>query len=286
MALDVVASIPEPPLGLVREREPKRRKLQEEEWEQLLQELSQDSASISGFSEALRQDKEFMLQAVKHTWKALAFASPALRADRDLVLEAVLIAGDALSFASEELRKDKDLVLQAAKNDYLALRYASEALRSDRDVVLEAVRLNGHALGYASPELRGDREVVLRAVRSDELSFWNANPESICFDPSFKAAQGSHLACPGDVVPVVTLSLEALRENEEETVTCEATLLSGCQIRFPVHREGRISEMVDSVWSAVSEVMEVPSWIHVVLDGHEEPLSPFDAIRPLAELSC
>ena len=47
------------------------------------------------FSAALKDDREFMLEAVKQDGRALASASAALKDDREIVLEAVKQDGHA-----------------------------------------------------------------------------------------------------------------------------------------------------------------------------------------------
>ena len=98
---------------------------------------------------------------------------PCLKNDKEFVLEAVKSSGEALEYASKELQNDKEVVLEAIKsNGYdIALKYASEDLRGDKEVVMEAVKQCGEALEFASKELRGDKEVVLIALRLPWFSF-------------------------------------------------------------------------------------------------------------------
>ncbi|MEI7488669.1 MAG: DUF4116 domain-containing protein [Chryseobacterium sp.] len=63
-------------------------------------------------------------------------ANNRLRNDKDFVLQAVKQRGVALSFASEDLKNDRDVVLEAVKQNGVALRFASEDLKNDREVVL------------------------------------------------------------------------------------------------------------------------------------------------------
>ena len=116
-------------------------------------------------SEALANDKEFTLQAVRQDGSALRFASETLRSDKEVVMEAVRQEGWALEFASETLRSDKEVVMEAVRQDGFALDFASETLRSDKEVVMEAVRQRGFALEFVSKTFRSDKEVVMEAVR-------------------------------------------------------------------------------------------------------------------------
>ena len=91
-----------------------------------------------------------MMEIVKRQPVALRLASDALKDDREIVLEAVKQNGHALKYASAALKDDREIVLEAVKQDGDALIIASEGLR------------NGNALQYASAELRngGVREYL------------------------------------------------------------------------------------------------------------------------------
>lgn len=95
--------------------------------------------------------KAEVLEAVRQNQNGfyLQYASEALKGDRDVVMEAVKYDGCSLQYASEELRGDKDVVMEAAKNDWEALQYASEDLRNDREVVLAVMYWSYEALRYA-----------------------------------------------------------------------------------------------------------------------------------------
>ena len=63
--------------------------------------------------------------------KALAEAYEALANDKEFTLSAVRQRGFALEFASETLRSDKEVVMEAVRQEGWALEFASETLRSD-----------------------------------------------------------------------------------------------------------------------------------------------------------
>ena len=128
---------------------------------------SKDEKALGGASEALANNKEFTLSAVRQDGRALQFASETLRSDKEVVTEAVRQDGPALQFASETLRSDKEVVMEAVRQYGFALMYASKTLQSDKEVVMEAVRQDGRALKYASETLYSDKEVVMEAVRQE-----------------------------------------------------------------------------------------------------------------------
>eukprot|EP00435_Cladocopium_sp_Y103_P004901 s4879_g1.t1 len=115
--------------------------------------VPQDQKVLAEASEALANDKEFTLQAVREDGRALAFASETLQSDKEVVMEAVREDGLALLFASEKLRSDKDVVMEAVRQNGDVLEIASETLRSDKEV-------DRRALIFASETLRSDKEVM------------------------------------------------------------------------------------------------------------------------------
>lgn len=86
-------------------------------------------------------------------------ALEALCQNHDVVVAAVRQNGLALQYASETLRSSPAVVSVAVKENGLALQYATEALRNFRNLVMIAVRQNGLALQYASPGLQSDPEI-------------------------------------------------------------------------------------------------------------------------------
>eukprot|EP00435_Cladocopium_sp_Y103_P003674 s4414_g1.t1 len=130
-----------------------------------LKAVRQDRRALSFASKTLRSDKEVVMEAVKQDGWALQFASETLCSDKEVVMEAVREYGRALRFASETLQSDKEVVMEAVRQDGSALELASKTLRSDKEVFMEFVRKKGYALKYASETLRSDKEVVMEAVR-------------------------------------------------------------------------------------------------------------------------
>jgi serine/threonine protein kinase len=127
--------------------------------------LDVDVVNESYLAKELRNDKEAVLKALKHSGDALAFASEELQNDKEVVLEAVKQCGDALASASKELQNDKEVVLEALKQNGNALEYASKELQNNKEVVLQAVKQSGWALKFASKNLQNNKEVVLQAVK-------------------------------------------------------------------------------------------------------------------------
>jgi hypothetical protein len=143
-------------------------------------------------SENLKNNKDFMRQAVKLNGHALHYADKSAqniediqilaanqlelgsnftdadkRKDINTVLKSVSKRGGNLLFVNEEFKRNKDVVLAAVQQDGYALEYASEKLKKDKDVVLAAVQQNGLALDYASDRLKAVKEIVLAAVKNN-----------------------------------------------------------------------------------------------------------------------
>lgn len=117
--------------------------------------------------EALRADKEVVLEAVGKDGLMLRFASADLRADRDVVAKAGASNINALRFASKDLTADGKFMLEAIAKDKEAIHYAADELRIDKDFIAKAVAMHGFMLAFASDALRADAEVVMQAVASD-----------------------------------------------------------------------------------------------------------------------
>ncbi len=115
-------------------------------------------------SNEFKNNYDLILAVVRHNGLALQYASEALKADQEVVLTAVSQNGNALQYASDGHKDSHEIVLAAVGQFGYALHHASDELIANREIVLAAVKQNGWALQYASDELRADREIVLAAV--------------------------------------------------------------------------------------------------------------------------
>ena len=185
--------------------------------------LPQDRKALVKASEALANDKEFTLQAVRQYGIALEFASDALRSDKDVVMEAVRQDGFALISASETLRSDKEVVMEAVRQYGYLLEFASETLQSDKEVVMEAVRQYVFALEFASETLQSDKEVVMEAVRQDGCALQFAS-ETLRSDKEVVMEAVRQDSC------ALRFASETLRSDKE--VVMEAARQNGNALRF------------------------------------------------------
>merc|ERR1712129_251407 len=90
--------------------------------------------------EALLDDPDFVLAAVRCNWRTLRFAKEGPRGDREIVVEAIRQDGMALGLASEALKADREGVLEAVRREGWALRYACSQLRKDEELLQEAAK--------------------------------------------------------------------------------------------------------------------------------------------------
>ena len=142
----------------------------------------QNSANFEEFGLHFKNDKEIVLEAVKHNREALEYVSEELKNNKQVVLCAIRseyfgYEPDILKHASEQLRDDKEVVLAAVGCEYYSLKDASERLKDDKDIVLTAIKHNANQLKYASERLKNDREIVLTAVEENGQALDGASEE-------------------------------------------------------------------------------------------------------------
>eukprot|EP01098_Paradermamoeba_levis_P010599 TRINITY_DN445_c0_g1_i4.p1 TRINITY_DN445_c0_g1~~TRINITY_DN445_c0_g1_i4.p1 ORF type:complete len:675 (-),score=234.72 TRINITY_DN445_c0_g1_i4:619-2577(-) len=118
----------------------------------------------------LRDDREFILEAVKASPSALQFANKEFIKDKEIVTLAVQKNGLALKHADCSLKKDQEIVLLAVKQNVKAFKYADETLKKDKETVLAALRaISGEVFEFMfmDENLCQDREVVIAAVKQN-----------------------------------------------------------------------------------------------------------------------
>jgi hypothetical protein len=144
----------------------------------LLEMVSLDAYCLEFFSEELKQDEQIVLAAAKNSGNAaLEFGSEKFKKNKNILTEVVKNSHNALSFLAENEKNDKKLVITAVDHNGYALQYASEQLRNDKDVVIAAVRNYGNALEYASEQLQNDKDLVITAVRTNGDALQYASEE-------------------------------------------------------------------------------------------------------------
>lgn len=156
---------------------------------------------LENLDDSLKDDKEFMIEAISIHVNAANYLSNRLKLDREIVKatieiearkilifdhfktdrELVMIAvkknGRILKYLNDELKNDKEIVCAAISNNRYCLSYASEKLKDDKYVSLIAVTHFGDSLFYVSDRLKNDKEIVMRAVKSNPQSIIYASKE-------------------------------------------------------------------------------------------------------------
>ncbi len=117
----------------------------------------------------LLQDKPFMLAYVSADGFHLRQASDAVRQDPDAVLAAVKQNFDALHYADHTLKNDRDFTLALMSVNGLALR---QSYFKDAEMTLAAAQQNAKALNYIDPELLDDE-----AFLEDFLDLIDESPD-------------------------------------------------------------------------------------------------------------
>lgn len=123
---------------------------------------------LQHFSDRIRSDRTLMLQlcACRNGISSLAFVSSDLRNNKEFMLEAIKVS---YSNATQRSRKGSDTSVSC--NNSQILRYASQRLQDDHDVVLAAVKKSGLNLKYASYNLRRDFTIAMAAIEENGEAF-------------------------------------------------------------------------------------------------------------------
>jgi hypothetical protein len=128
--------------------------------------------------ESLRNDRDFMSQAVQIDWHALKYLGNSLKKDKDLILGAI---GDgetpspkgwwrSMQLVINGLKNDRlpsETILKAIEKDYRVFRLVYSDLKNIKSFVLDAFERNGMALQDARKSFKEDEECVsIAAVQS------------------------------------------------------------------------------------------------------------------------
>ena len=142
---------------------------------ELLRLVRENENFFNLLSEKYQDDEEFALAALEcpDNTQVLRDVSDRLRNNRDFVLDAVKRNYKALKHAGYKWRADKAIVLAAmaaepenkTSSSWRSVRYATKELRSDREFMVIALQLDAGNLVCASEDLKNDREIVLTAAQ-------------------------------------------------------------------------------------------------------------------------
>ncbi len=139
----------------------------------VLEALKVDPFILTYVAKPLMDDKEIVLTALGKygkPWKNgpyasnIKFASDRLKGDKEVALEALASDGSYIQHISDQLKNDREIVMFAVESSGYALKYVSDELKNDRGIVSAAIKRNGGALEFASDELKDDDEIVGLAI--------------------------------------------------------------------------------------------------------------------------
>lgn len=209
----------------------------------LLEAVLQHPFGLSALSlcgHELRNDKEFMLQAIAKSHHSsesenqiLRYASHRLRADHDVVAQAVTQSGLNLKHASYELRRDKEIVLKASMQNGTAFRYClpgstKDDLFRDRELLLHVVSYApNYVLKNCELCYRNDRELLLKATISG--LDWDLLPVGLQEDTNFivdliRQAPHRYLELPESTKGIFEVAFAVFEaENADDDEMLEAT---------------------------------------------------------------
>lgn len=139
-----------------------------EQYEKIFRDGLDSKWILKNRSEAVKNDKCIVFQAVSMHGHELQWAAPRFFSDEDIVIVAVDNNCNALKFASERLRnKDKVILSACSGHRGWALEHASVRAKDSDNIVPDVVSKYGLALQYASKRLRNDPYTVFLALSSN-----------------------------------------------------------------------------------------------------------------------
>ena len=112
-------------------------------------EYSNDRYAFKQLSNELKDNKDFVLQAIKTNNSIIELASQRLKNDKDVVIA----AGSHGLKVTETLKNDREVLIAIAKNDPWCLRDATPSVRKDIEIVCICCRLHPMLIQYAHPDL-------------------------------------------------------------------------------------------------------------------------------------
>ena len=116
---------------------------------------------IKFIDKSLRNNRNIILTAAMYPlqWTTLLKnINEKFKDDKEIVLEVVKHYGMAVEYASERLKNDRTVAIEAIKQNGLALKYLNK-FKNDKEIILLALRSNGNIMPYIDPETKKDNEI-------------------------------------------------------------------------------------------------------------------------------
>lgn len=138
-----------------------------EQKERLLDEIEKDWEVLEDLDPELKNDLDFMLEALKRNASTYSFMSPKIKSNREVQLYRARQDGPNM-LSGRKHKYDPEMVIEAVKGDGNNLKYASDDLKADRNFILKILSLKSSgAYQYIDERLKQDRELLLMAVEFD-----------------------------------------------------------------------------------------------------------------------
>jgi hypothetical protein len=160
----------------------------------ILQEIRRNPKIMRDIPEPLRDNEDFMEDAIaKYPWAA-KYASDRLRNDVSFVLgrncsRKVHATTNTIRCASKELLDNEDFIREATGISHSIIGYASQRLKQDIVFNQELIKEYPDAFPYTAKRLRENKEFVLGAIKSGVKELNNRNKllidESLLQDKDF-----------------------------------------------------------------------------------------------------
>ncbi len=112
-------------------------------------EYSTDRYAFNQLSDELKDNKDFVLEAIKNNRSFIDLVSKRLINDKDVVIA----AGSHGLKVTETLKNDREVLMAIAKNDPWFLSDATPSVRKDIEIVCICCRLRPEVIKYAHPDL-------------------------------------------------------------------------------------------------------------------------------------
>lgn len=172
-------------------------------------------------SNELKNERSFILDAVKLVGGVLEFARDDFKDDEEIVFEAVKQNNTAMAFASVRLKKDEVFVKSLINEGCFLLTYNPSILTDNESIVLHHVQKYGRSLEFASPRLQGNFEIVKAAMIQDKNAIEYSDTSSMTIEELKKliAIDGNALKYLNDELKDdEAIALEAIANSDSASI--------------------------------------------------------------------
>lgn len=159
----------------------------------LIQHYSKSNAIVyyTRLSLEEKANKNIILTAIKLDCSTYNYIPCALKNNREFTLEAVKQNGIILKDLLKSFMNDEEIVLEAIKQDSLSLNYVSDYFLNNRNFIFKLIDNNinykvkpASILHYLPYNIKYDREIVLKLIKSGSDSLF-AVAQDLCNDREF-----------------------------------------------------------------------------------------------------